>query len=141
MKFYKDKFIPKHPEKYIGKRAPVYRSAWEYTMMTICDNHPGILQWASEPFRIPYENPITHKKTIYVPDFLIIYIDKNKKQHAEVVEIKPNSQFMIEKARSKADKIALTINAAKWQTAYLWCKKNGFNFRVVSEDNLFGRKK
>jgi hypothetical protein len=61
MKYYKSKFVPKNSAKYIGKHEPIYRSSWEYTFMTICDNHPSIIQWASEPFKIPYENPITHK--------------------------------------------------------------------------------
>jgi hypothetical protein len=48
---------------------------------------------------------------------------------------------LVEKAKSKTDKLSLIVNAAKWQAAYVWCKKNGFNFRVVNEDVLFGKKK
>ncbi len=29
--------------------------------MTFCDNNPNVIQWASEPFMIPYRNPFTGK--------------------------------------------------------------------------------
>ena len=42
-------YNPKNPEKYAGKRLPRYRSGWELTFMRMCDNHPAVLSWASEP--------------------------------------------------------------------------------------------
>ena len=70
-------FTPTNPDKYIGHTDPRYRSGWELTVMRFCDNHPSIIGWASESLRIPYRNPFTGKQTVYVPDFLITYQDKN----------------------------------------------------------------
>ena len=79
LKFSQGVYKIKNPEKYTGSRSPIFRSGWEYTFMTFCDNNPSIQQWASEPVRIPYRDPLTGKQTVYVPDFLISYIDRNQK--------------------------------------------------------------
>ena len=57
----------------------------------ICDNNDAVLQWTSEGIKIPYYNPVKGKQTIYVPDFLVVYTDANKKQHTELIEVKPSS--------------------------------------------------
>ena len=68
-KYSQGKYVIKNPDKYIGKKQPTYRSSWEYAMMQMCDNHPSVLNWASESVRIPYFNPVSGKKTNYIPDF------------------------------------------------------------------------
>ena len=75
--FHRGTYKPKNPSKYAGKRPPIYRSGWELTFMRMCDNHPSVLSWASEPVRIPYRNPYTGKYTMYVPDFIMVYQNKN----------------------------------------------------------------
>jgi hypothetical protein len=87
-KYAQGKYQVKNQDKYIGNGVPNYRSGWEFAVMTFFDNNPAITQWASEPFKIPYRNPLTGKNTIYVPDFMIIYLDKNNQRHAEVIEVK-----------------------------------------------------
>lgn len=124
-------------EKYIGKKTPHYRSGWENTFMRFCDLNPAILQWASESVHINYRNPFTNKMTIYVPDFLIIYVDKNGAQHAEIVEIKPSTQSTMESARSTRDQAAAILNMCKWEAARAWCKQQGMTFRVVTEKDIF----
>jgi len=106
-----------NPKKYRGSSKPRYRSGWELVFMRMCDNHPNILYWNSEGQRIPYKHPIDGRMTHYVPDFFIVYQDKNGKQHAELIEIKPYNQTSIENARSKKDKFASVVNLAKWQAA------------------------
>lgn len=105
--------------------------------MQFCDNNPAILQWASEAINVPYRNPFTNKNTIYVPDFLIIYVDKNQQKHAEVIEIKPSTETTMESARSMRDKAYVALNHAKWAAANAWCKQNGMKFRVVTEHEIF----
>jgi len=109
-------------------------------MMTFLDNHPSVIQWASESIKIPYVNPLTGKRSQYVPDFLVLYKDKNGKQHAELVEVKPKKEAMLENAKSKRDKAFLMINQAKWQAALLFCKKQNLVFRLITEDELFAQK-
>ena len=124
-------------EKYIGKKTPHYRSGWENTFMRFCDLNPSILQWASESVHINYRNPFTNKNTIYVPDFLIIYVDKSGAQHAELIEIKPSQQTTLESAKSTRDQAAAILNMCKWEAARAWCKSQGLTFRVVTENDMF----
>jgi hypothetical protein len=72
-----------------------------------------------------------------VPDFLIVYQDKNGKQHGEVIEIKPTSQTVLESAKSSRDKAAVVLNMAKWQAAQKFCAAQGLRFRVVNETDIF----
>ena len=136
-RFAKGKFYPKNQEKYIGLKTPTYRSSWEQAFMRLCDEHPNVSKWASESIRIPYRHPFTGKFTIYVPDFFIAYADKNGKQHAEVIEIKPENQTLLEKAKSKQNQGQLIVNRAKWKNAQLWCKNKGFRFRIINEKDIF----
>jgi len=137
-KFAQGKFTPKNPDKYIGKKTPTYRSSWEFTFMTFCDNNPSILQWASESVQIPYRNPLTGKQTIYVPDFLVFYQDKNGSKRAELIEVKPKKQATLEGAkRSPRDMAAVAVNYAKWEAADAWAKRNGLTFRIVTEEDIY----
>ena len=136
-KYAQGKFQIKNPDKYIGKKSPTYRSAWEFVFMQFCDNNPNILKWASEAVHINYRNPLTGKNTIYVPDFLIIYQDKNGNQQGDVIEVKPKKETTMESAKSTRDQAFVILNMAKWEAARAWCKGQGLNFRVVTEDQIF----
>ena len=133
----------KNTEKYVGNHKPKYRSGWELTFMTFCDNNDNIIYWASEAIRIPYKHPLTGKITNYVPDFFVVYQKRCKQQVVEVVEIKPKKQSLIEsKTASMKDRAIVAINHAKWAAAMGYCKQHGYTFRVITEDDLFynGRK-
>lgn len=144
-KFHQGIFTPKNPSKCLNKGLIQYRSSWEITFMRICDEHASIVAWGSEIIQIPYQNPFTGKWHRYIPDFMVQYVDKNEKQHVEMIEIKPAKEARVELAKSRKDKIALAINTAKWTAAEIYCKKNGIFFRVMTEHELFrmsgGRKK
>jgi hypothetical protein len=132
-------YTVRNPKKYIGKGVPRYRSSWELSMMMFLDNNDNILHWASEPFKIPYKHPFTGKPTIYVPDFFVVYQNKYGKTLAEIVEIKPKKQSLIEsKVASAKDRMVVAINHAKWAACSSYCKANGFSFRVITENELFG---
>lgn len=137
-KYANGKYQIRHPEKYIGNKTPTYRSGWEHTFMTFCDNNPSILQWASEAIHVNYRNPFTGKPTIYVPDFLIIYTDATGQKHAEVIEVKPTKETTLEAAgRSPRAQAAAILNAAKWEAARAWCKAQGLKFRIITENEIF----
>lgn len=141
-KYAQGKFQIQNPDKYIGKGEPTYRSSWEFAFMQFCDNNPAVVQWASEAIHVNYRNPFTGKNTIYVPDFLIIYMDKNGKRHGEVVEIKPSKETTMEAAKSQRDKAAVALNMFKWEAARKFCAAQGLRFRIVNEQDIFhGAKK
>ena len=137
-------YVPKNPEKYIGKNKPKYRSGWEFTFMQFCDNNKNVLKWASEAISIPYRSPLNGKIKNYIPDFFVVYQNKNGQQIAEVVEIKPKKQSLIEsKVASAKDRAVVAVNHAKWAAAMAYCKQANLTFRVITEDDLFynGRRK
>ena len=136
-KYSQDEFVPKNPQKLIGNAKPFYRSSWELTVMTLLDQHPNVINWASESITIPYTNPLTGKLQTYIPDFFVVYKDKNGQQRAELVEVKPKKEALQENAKSKRDKALLMVNTAKWAAAMTWCKKNGVTFRLLTEDSIY----
>jgi hypothetical protein len=137
-KFAKGKFTPKNPEKYIGIKSPTYRSSWEFAFMNFCDSHPSIQKWASESIKIPYQNPLTRRVTVYVPDFFIQYLDKNNRLLSEVIEIKPQNQQLLERVgRNTARQAQFVVNQHKWAAAKAWCKGQGLTFRVLNETDIF----
>lgn len=105
--------------------------------MSFCDNNPNILKWASEPIRINYRNPFTGKATIYVPDFLIYYIDRSGNHCADVIEVKPKKETSLGEAKSRRDQAYTVLNMAKWEAAKAWCKQKGLNFKIVTEEQIF----
>jgi hypothetical protein len=136
-KFAQGSYIVKNKQKYVGKGTPRYRSGWELAFMRFLDNNDSILQWASESISIPYRNPITGKQSIYVPDFLITYRNRNNQMVAEVIEIKPKKQSVIESKMKANERATVAVNYAKWDSATKWCKKQGLLFRVITEDDMF----
>jgi hypothetical protein len=140
-KYAQGKFTVKNPEKYIGRKVPTYRSSWEFAFMSFCDNNPAVLNWASEAISIPYFNPVKGRQTIYVPDFIVVYVDANQKQHTEIVEIKPSTETTMEGARSYRDKLSVAMNMAKWAAADNWARANNMRFRVVTEFDIFKNQK
>ena len=128
----------KNPEKYIGLGSPRYRSSWEMAVMKMCDENPAIQQWASESVKIPYRDPLTGKHTVYVPDFLVHYVDAQQKKHTELWEIKPRNQTLIEEVgKNPYNQAQFIKNMAKWEVARQWARKHSLVFRVISEDQIF----
>jgi hypothetical protein len=136
-KFAQGAYVVKNKQKYVGRGTPRYRSGWEHAFMRFLDNNDHILQWASESISIPYRNPITGKQSIYVPDFLITYKNRNNQMIAEVIEIKPKKQSVVESKMKANERAVVAVNYAKWDSATKWCKKQGLLFRVITEDDMF----
>jgi hypothetical protein len=142
MKFAQSIYTVKNIEKYVGTNPPFCRSSWETTFCLFCDNNPSIQQWASEPVKIPYRDPLTGKQSVYVPDFLISYVDKQMKRHAELIEIKPANQMLLEKVgKNPYNQAQYVKNMAKWSAATAWCKNQGIKFRVINETDIFSNTK
>jgi hypothetical protein len=73
----------------------------------------------------------------------VLYENNRGQKVAEIVEIKPKKQSIIEsKVASARDRSVVAINHAKWAAANAYCKAQGLTFRVITEDDLFrnGRK-
>lgn len=136
-KFAQGVYNVRNSNKYVGKTAPRFRSSWEWAFMNFCDNNDNILQWASEAISIPYKHPLTGRQTVYVPDFFITYRGRDNTVHAELIEIKPKKQSIIESKASSRDRAVVAVNYAKWDAATKWARRNGCSFRVITEDQIF----
>jgi len=130
-------YTVRNRQKYVGKGEPRYRSGWEMTFMMFLDSNDNVVNWASEAVRIPYRNPITGKQTMYVPDFLVTYKGPNNTLKAELIEIKPKKQSLIESKMSEQTAKIVAQNYAKWDAATKWARANGLMFRVITEQDIF----
>ena len=130
-------YTVKNKEKYVGKGTPRYRSGWELTIMMFLDNNEHVIQWASESISIPYRNPLTGKQSMYIPDFFVTYRGRNNTVTAELIEIKPKKQSLIESKANDRDRAIVAVNYAKWDSATKWARRNGVVFRVINEDMIF----
>ena len=86
--------------------------------MMFLDSNENVLQWASESIRIPYRHPLTGKMTNYVPDFLVTYRGPNNTTRAELIEIKPKKQSLLESKMNDRDRAIVAVNycTGPWPT-------------------------
>jgi hypothetical protein len=134
-------YKPIYPEKYVGAYPIIFRSSWEFKVMQLFDTNPNISNWASESLKIPYQNPFTGKYTVYVPDFVVTYVDAKGNQKAEIIEVKPAKETFLEQAKSQRAKAAVALNTFKWAAAQAFAKHHGMTFRVMNEANIFNNPK
>lgn len=140
---YKGKFSPQNPSKYIGDPTKiVYRSMWEKKFMKYCDQTSKVLRWASEEVVIPYINPIDKKTHRYFVDFLI-ELTTPEGVKTWLVEIKPKKQCSEPEKKKRITKGYVTevktwiTNKAKWEAARKTSEARGWDFKILTEDDLF----
>ena len=135
-KFRQGKFFPKNVERYKGNStAVIYRSSWEKRVMNFFDTSSNVQWWNSEGLVVPYLNPIDKKVHSYFPDF--VYMSKSGQ--AYMIEIKPYRETLPPSKRlrnHKAAVITYIINQSKWKQAQEFCKKQGWQFVVWTENEL-----
>ena len=140
---YKGKYQPINPKKYKGNfQNIVYRSLWERTFMKYCDTNENILEWFSEEIAVPYRSPIDNKIHRYFPDFYIKVKESNGQIKKYIIEIKPKKQTLEpipQKRKTKGyiyEVYEYAKNQAKWKAAEEWCADRGYEFKVLTEDDL-----
>jgi len=140
---YKGKFKPKNPEKYKGNTQNiVYRSLWELKAMRYFDMNPNVIFWASEELVIPYLSPVDNKTHRYFPDFLIQVQKKDNSLETYLLEVKPHKQTTLPVKKGKknsrflSESMTYAINQAKWKAADIFCQKNGWKFKLITEYEL-----
>ena len=130
---YKTKYKTKNPSKYIGDSTRIIcRSLWERRVCKYLDENRNVMRWGSEELIIPYYSPVDKKMHRYYPDFIAEIKDKLGKIKTYVIEVKPKKQ-----TKSYLNEcITYTINEAKWKFANKMCKKEGWEFIILTEDNI-----
>ena len=140
---YKGRYTPANPKKYKGNpRNIVYRSLWERKFMVYCDHSESIIEWGSEEVVIPYKSPWDGRIHRYFPDFYIKIKTNEGTTKKLIVEIKPKKQTKAPKEPERKTKRYLNevrtwgVNSSKWRYATEWCKDNGMEFKILTEDDL-----
>ncbi len=140
---YKGKYKPSYPEKYKGDPTNIiYRSLWERKFMVYCDTKETILEWSSEEKCIPYRSPVDNRIHRYFPDFIIKVKESNGSIKKYVIEIKPKRQTAPPPKPQRQTKKYLyeayeyAKNQAKWEAAREWCADRGYEFKVLTENEL-----
>ena len=139
---YKTKYEPKNPDKYTGNTKNIIcRSNWERKFCKYLDENENVLRWSSEEIQIPYISTIDKQIHNYYPDF-VFEAQKEDQIHTYMVEIKPKKQTF--KPTPKKNKrvylnecITYETNVCKWKAATAYCERNGWTFKILTEENLF----
>ena len=144
-KWHQGRFHPQHPEKYQGDADNIiYRSSWELHFFQWCDRNDSVLKYAAEEFSIPYVNPVDGRVHRYYPDALVEMKRPNGEIKKYLIEIKPKRQCAppTKPASGKTTKTYINEvktwakNEAKWKYAAEFCKDNGVEFKILTEDDL-----
>lgn len=144
---YKGFYNPKNPKKYLGDtKNIVYRSGWELRFMKYLDENPNVISWQSEEKSIPYVSPLDGKIHRYFPDFIVEIVNYKNEIKKLIVEIKPSVQTKEPKVQKRKTKKYIeevttwAVNKAKWDAAHKYCIDRGYEFKLLTENELFGDK-
>lgn len=141
------RYVPHNPHKYKGNvKNIVFRSSWERAFMRYCDLSAKVKYWSSEEVSegmvIPYISPKDEQIHRYYMDFKIVTgVGK-----VVLIEIKPFAQTRMPKVPKRQTKrylnecLTYAINEAKWMAASNYCKKVGWDFKIITEKQLFKSK-
>ena len=139
---YKGRFYPKNPKKYNGDpNNVIYRSNWELRVMKYLDNNPSVIWWASEELPIPYRSPVDNRMHRYFPDFIVKVRRKDGLVMTYILEVKPESQTKMPTQKRKTKRFiqeaaTYAINQEKWRAADIFCKEHGWQFKILTENDL-----
>lgn len=153
-------FKPKNPQKYTGDASNIiYRSGWELLVMKYLDENTNVIKWSSDGLgmdnmptetsglAVPYISPMDKRVHRYYPDFLAEIRTKSGEIKTFMMEVKPKAQTVEPKKTSRMSRRYITevatwgINQEKWKSAREYCKQRGWEFRLITEDQLGLRNK
>lgn len=137
-------FKPKFPKKYMGDPTNiVYRSGWEKRVMQSLDDNLNVVRWSSEEVVIPYISPIDNRRHRYFVDFYVEVVTNDGSIKKMLLEVKPAAQTKPPAPPKRKTKRYITevmtygVNEAKWKAAKEYCIEKGWEFRIITEAELF----
>jgi len=135
------------PKKYRGDPTNiVYRSGWEKQVMKNLDENSSIVAWSSEEIVIPYRSPVDGRLHRYFVDFYVEAMLPDGSIKTMLLEVKPKAQTLepkVPKRRTKrfiSEVMTYGVNQAKWKAAREYCEFKGWEFQIITETELFGKK-
>lgn len=145
--YYQGFFTPKNPKKYRGDPTNiVYRSGWEKKMMKWLDENSNVIAWGSEEIIIPYVSPVDNRPHRYFPDFYVEAVGRDGQIKVMLLEVKPKAQTKEPTVSKRKTKKYITevmtwgVNQAKWDAAQKYCQAKGWEFQIITENDLFAGK-
>jgi hypothetical protein len=111
--------------------------------MQSLDENTNVIRWASEEIVIPYISPIDNRPHRYFPDFYVEAISFDGSTKKMLLEVKPRDQTQAPKIPKRKTKRYITevmtygVNQAKWAAAKDYCIDKGWEFKVITETELF----
>ena len=141
--YHKRFYKPVFPNKYEGDPTNIImRSSWETRFAVWCDNNPSVIKWLSEETVIPYRCPTDNRIHRYYIDFKIKVKTKEDKIKTYLVEVKPHKQTLPpdypgrQTRRYLTESLTFMKNQAKWKAAREFCKDRGYEFVIITENEL-----
>lgn len=150
-------FVPKNKNKLIQANdygGAYYRSNLEHKFMVWLDQNEKIIRWSSENIKIPYEktewdsrvNELVTTTHIYYPDYYY-ELNSNGKITKVVAEVKPLRETREPEMKYKNPTTnqlknfeyelkTWNKNLSKWKYMIEWCQRKGFEFIIITEENL-----
>ena len=142
MAYKQGEFVPTNKEKFYGNKNPIYRSGWEEKFMKLLDTTPTITKWCSECIAIKYWDKANNKPRRYFTDFYIEFEDGRRM----IIEIKPCKEIQKpvpkqlktqkQKMQYVTEMKTYVTNVSKWVAADAFCKANGIEFKIATENNF-----
>lgn len=151
-------FTPQFPKKVMNTNPVFYRSSYEERFMNYLDLNQNVIRWGSEILTIPYLNEVDGRNHRYITDFYVELKDVNGKINTLIIEVKPENQseqldeqgnLILPKEPKKKTMKAfqnyvnkvniLRKNHSKWKAAREYCRRMGYEFKVITEKDLFSR--
>jgi hypothetical protein len=154
----KGNYVVQNPEKYLGNKPTIYKSAWERTVFHALDVNQHVQKWGYECIEIYYYHPRYMKWTVYYPDIYCQVLTESNQVQKLLVEIKPArfctypvqpkrpasrdakalTKYQKALKRYEINKQEFVVNSAKWTAAQNWCSKHGVLWRILNEKNTKG---
>jgi len=141
------KWYPKNPRKYDGDANNIIcRSSWEVKVCVWLDTAVNVISWKSEEIVVPYMSPVDQRYHRYFVDFFCKIKSKDGTIKNYLIEVKPYKQTQEPAIKKKITKQYITevttwaVNQAKFKAATEYCKDRGWEFKILTEMDLFGKK-
>lgn len=139
------KWFPKNPSKYSGDVNNIwYRSSYELKVFKWLDTNENVIEYSSEEIVIPYISPVDNRWHRYFIDvYARIRLTENIIK-TYLIEIKPEAQTRPPQLKKNVTKSYINevctwgVNSAKFEAAKKYCKERGWEFKIITEKNLFG---
>ena len=138
----KGKYKPKNPQKYKGDpRNIIYRSGWERDVMKWLDDKDNVLWWQSEEKCFWYRDELRKQNRRYFPDFIVCF-QRDYGEEIRVIEVKPKKYCAPPKTPKRKTKSyyyhmeQYLLNQMKWKSMEKICEDRGWNFSILTEDDV-----